>query len=378
VPADSTAPSLVLTELLPEELAERASIDVTDARRLLSQIHRTGRLPAVCPATIRRAALDRVRAIGLVPEIELVDRAASEVDPFVKYAFRLEGGGVIETVRIPLEHAGRYSVCVSSQVGCALACAFCATGKLGLSKNLATWEIVEQVRRVRAELPDGSRVHGIVFQGMGEPLSNVDRVIRAVRVLSDPACLAIDRRNITVCTSGLPAAIRRLAAEVPGVRLGISIADARRERRRTLMPIDVAHPLDAVLEAAGEFTARSGYAPMFAYTLIRGVNDGEDAADALASTAIDFAARYGARPRLSLIPMNPIDGSDFVRPDAATIEAFRDALGRRGLGAVLRYSGGGDVAAACGQLARKSEPSGDVGPTSTPAPRLLDPRPRAG
>ena len=200
-----------LTELLPSELAERAGIDLTDARRILSAIYRTGSLPAVCPAKIRRLALDAVRAMGTVPTIDVVEKIASEVDPFVKYAFRLADGATIETVRIPLEHPGRFSVCVSSQVGCAIGCTFCATGKMGLSRNLSTWEIIEQVRRVRAELPEGGRVHGVVFQGMGEPLSNADRVIRAVKILSDPACLAIDRRNITVCTSGLPAAIRRLA-----------------------------------------------------------------------------------------------------------------------------------------------------------------------
>lgn len=378
--------ALVLTELVPEELASRVGIDISDARRLLSQIYRHGDLPAVCPATIRRAALDRVRSEGSVPTFETIDRAASEVDPFVKYAFRVEGGGVIETVRIPLEHAGRFSVCVSSQVGCALACTFCATGKLGLSRNLMTWEIVEQVRKVRAELPAGARVHGVVFQGMGEPLSNVDRVIRAVRVLSDPACLAIDRRNITVCTSGLPAGIRRLGKEIPGVRLGLSIADARPNRRRSLMPIDEASPLETVLEAAGEFTERSGYAPMFAYTLIRGINDGADAAHALADTAIAFASRYGARPRISLVPMNPIEGSDFQRPDAETITAFRDVLGGRGLGAVLRYSGGGDVNAACGQLARSGDARTSRGrartassPASSPSTSaLVDPRERAG
>jgi 23S rRNA (adenine2503-C2)-methyltransferase len=350
-----TGRPIALTGLLPTELAERAGIDLTDARRLLSAVYRTGDLPAVCPAKIRRVALDAVRALGRVPTIDVVEKVASELDPFVKYAFRLEDGATIETVRIPLEHPGRFSVCVSSQVGCAIGCTFCATGKMGLSRNLSTWEIVEQVRRVRAELPEGGRVHGVVFQGMGEPLSNADRVIRAVKILSDPACLAIDRRNITVCTSGLPAAIRRLAREVPGVRLGLSIADARPSQRRTLMPIDEANPLSEVLEAVGEFTAASGYAPMFAYTLIAGVNDGPAAAVALADLASRFAERHGQRPRLSLVPMNPIAGSPFDRPDAAAIDAFRDVLGARGIGSILRYSGGGDVGAACGQLARPGQ-----------------------
>src|ERR1019366_4632099 len=145
----------------------------------------------------------------------------SAVDPFVKLALATADGHVVEAVRIPLERAGRFSACVSSQAGCALACVFCATGRLGLARNLETWEIVEQVRLVRGTLesPRTQRVHGVVFQGMGEPLANVERVIEAIRVLCDPSAMAIDARNMTVCTSGLPTAISRLASELLKVSL---------------------------------------------------------------------------------------------------------------------------------------------------------------
>ena len=353
-PLHADAPGLALQAVLPEELAAIASIAIEDARRIVSLAHRHGALPARSPATIRRSALDAVRALASVPSLELVERRASEVDPFVKYAFRLGDGAIVETVRIPLERAGRFSACVSSQVGCALACAFCATGRMGLVRNLEVWEIVEQVRVVRGELTAEARgrVHGVLFQGMGEPLSNAERVIAAIRVLCEPSAQAIDMRNITVCTAGLPAGIRRLAKEVPGVRLGLSLGAVRPDVRRSLMPIEGAHPLAEVLEAVAEHARASRHAPMFAYTLLAGRNDAEADADALADVARSFAERTGVRPRLSLIPYNDIGDGVFLRADDATLGRFRDRLIARGVGAIVRYSGGGDVGAACGQLAR--------------------------
>ncbi len=341
--------------MLPDELASAAGVDLVDARRIVSLVHRTGALPQRAPATIRRRALDAVRALGHVPSLEQVERRESAVDPFVKYAFRLHDGAVIEAVRIPLERPGRFAVCVSSQVGCALACAFCATGRMGLTRNLEAWEIVEQVRALRADLPGGlpggGRVHGVLFQGMGEPLANAERVIRAIRVLAEPSAQAIDMRNVTVCTAGLPAGIRALYREVPAVRLGVSLGAAVPGRRRALMPIDGAHPLEEVLEAAGEHARETGLAPMFAYTLLAGQNDGDDDAAALADLCERFRARAGKGPRLSLIPWNSFDDAGgLARSDR--IDAFRAALRARGLGVIVRYSGGGDVGAACGQLAR--------------------------
>ena len=356
---------LPLQATLPDDLARIASIDIADARRIVSLVHRLGELPTRAPATIRRAALDKARELGDVPSLETRERFASHEDPFVKYLLGLRDGEAIETVRIPLEKAGRFSVCVSSQVGCALGCAFCATGRMGLVRNLEVWEIVEQVRVVRRELPltssgERGRVHGVVFQGMGEPLSNAERVIAAIRVLSDPSAQAIDQRNITVTTAGLPAGIRKLANEVPNVRLGVSLGDARVDRRKSLMPIDQKHALDDVLDAAGEHAQKSGYAPMFAYTLLAQVNDDLDAAHALAELVHAFAKKHGKRPRLSLIPFNAIDtgdGPSFARQSQASLDMFREALRERGVPSIVRYSGGADVNAACGQLRSTSERS---------------------
>lgn len=337
-----------LARLFPE-------LSAAEARRVLSGAMRRG--PALLTAPIpqvRREGLAALRARAHVPTLELRSERASRVDAFVKYLFCAADGALLESVRIPLAQPDRFTVCVSSQVGCALACAFCATGRLGLRRNLEAWEIVEQVRLVRAHLPAGARVRGVVFQGMGEPLANLDRVLAAIAVLSDPSALAIDARAITVCTAGLAAGIRRLAREAPQVRLGLSLASARPEQRRRLMPIDGAQPLAEALAAAREHAALTGLAPMFAVTLLHDHNDGDPDAHALADLVLDFHARTGLRPRLSLIPYNPIGAADpFTRSPDAALSRFRDTLAQRGVFTHKRYSGGGDVNAACGQLAAR-------------------------
>ncbi|MGH7329175.1 MAG: radical SAM protein, partial [Polyangiaceae bacterium] len=252
---------------------------------------------------------------------------------------------------------GRFSVCVSSQVGCALACAFCATGRMGLVRNLETWEIVEQVRAVRRTLSAGEKIHGVVFQGMGEPLANLDRVLAAIEIFSDPSAQAIDARAITVCTSGIPSGIVRLAKEAPNVRLGISIGTAIAEKRKRLMPVDDAHPLEDVIAAAAEHARITTLSPMWAVTLLRDVNDAPDDARALAALARKFHSMCGRHPRISVIPYNAIsdEGDDpFVRTTAEREQAFRDAMREEGVFSHKRYSGGSDVAAACGQLAART------------------------
>jgi 23S rRNA (adenine2503-C2)-methyltransferase len=347
----------------PEALVREVSgVTLAEARKIVAAVHRGE--PLGCPLKeVRRSAVAAVAAKGSLPRLELVAEEASRVDPFVKYALRAPDGRVVETVRIPLEREGRFSACVSSQIGCALACAFCATGRMGLVRNLETWEIVEQVRVVRSRLPakkPSPRVHGVVFQGMGEPLANLDRVLEAIAVFSDPSALAIDARAITVCTAGIPSGIRRLAREAPKVRLAISIAGARAEVRRRLMPIDGKHPLVEVLEAAGEHARTTGLAPMWAVTPLAGVNDSDEDARALADLAKSFAARFGVRPRISVIPYNPIakegdpEADPFARLDEAGEVRFRDAMRAHGVGTHKRYSGGGDVNAACGQLSSRA------------------------
>ncbi len=344
---------LALQAVTPAALtAQVDGVTLAEARKLVAMVHRGE--PVRASSAVRRTAADAVAAAGHVPTLAVRTREASALDPFEKLVLVTPDGHAIETVRIPLEVAGRFTVCVSSQVGCALACAFCATGRMGLTRNLEVWEIVEQVRAVRATLPVGARVHGVVFQGMGEPMANLDRVRAAIEVLSEPCAQGIDARGMTVCTSGNPAGIRRLAREAPRVRLGVSLGSMVPAVRRSLMPVERAHSLDEVLAAAAEHARATGLSPMWAITLLAGVNDDVDQARALATRARAFADATGIRPRLSIIAYNSIgDGDPFARSDRAATEAFRAVLADHGLASHRRYSGGSDISAACGQLAAR-------------------------
>ncbi len=338
------AEMLALQALTPERLARLVPVvTLAEARKLVAQVHRGEAITA--SSSIRRIAASAVRDVGDVPTLDVVAETPSTIDPFVKYLLAAPDGARFEAVRIPLEDPERFSVCVSSQVGCALGCAFCATGRMGLERNLDAWEIVEQVRIVRARLPRG-RVHGVVFQGMGEPLANLDAVLDAIAVFQEPSALGIDARAITVCTAGLPSGIRKLAERAPKVRLGLSIHSVR--ARRSIMPIDGAHSLDEVLAAAADHARATGLSPMWAITLLRGVNDSDDDARALAARARAFHEATGRAPRISIIAYNNVPGDPFSR--SLREAEYRAALG---LPSHRRYSGGGDVGAACGQLAAR-------------------------
>lgn len=348
----------VLLGLSPERLlALLPTLDLPEARRIVAAVHR-GQSLAGPLEQVRRTSLEQLRAQTAQADLILLREEQSKLDPFVKLALGTWDARVLEAVRIPLERTGRYSACISSQVGCALGCRFCATGTLGLSRNLEAWEMVAQVHALRTSLRRHDlpgRIHGVVFQGMGEPLANLDAVLQAIEVLAEPSAMAIDARNITVSTSGLPTGIVRLAREVPKVRLALSLHAAEPSVRASLLPIERAHPLPSVIEASVEHARVTGLAPLWAITLLRGHNDSEDAARALARLALDFRARAGKPPRISLIPYNHVDDLPFERSPDAALQAFRTALFAAGVGCHVRYSGGSDVAAACGQLAGRAE-----------------------
>jgi 23S rRNA (adenine2503-C2)-methyltransferase len=312
---------------------------------------------ALLPKGVSRRAMQTVREVAPLTALTQIAAQASSEDPFVKYVFRAADHSVFESVRIPLHVPGRFSVCVSSQVGCALGCRFCATGRMGLLRNLEAWEIVDQVRQVRAGLPRAtagaaSRISGVVFQGMGEPCSNLDRVLQAIAVLSDPCTLAIDARNITVTTAGLAPGIRRLADEAPNVRLGWSLGSARPDVRRRLMPITERHSFDDVFDACVYHANKTGMSPLWAVTPLAGVNDTREDAEAIARAVERFTQATGRRPRLTVVPYNTIgEGDPFARQTEGAETAFRDQLASLGAAPKKRYSGGADVRAACGQLA---------------------------
>lgn len=355
--ASSSEARIALQGILPEDLAERVpELRLTEARRITAKVHNGGD-HTVPDSEVRRVARLAVCEATHLPTLHVERKLQSAFDPFVKLAFRTHDDRMIEAVRIPLENPARFSVCVSSQVGCALACAFCATGRLGLARNLEVWEIIEQVRLIKTTLGPGQRIHGVVFQGMGEPMANFERVRAAIKIMSHPCGLAIDARNITVSTAGLPNGIRRLAKELPKVRLAWSLGSAFAEARSKLMPINDSHPLEETYQAGVEHARATRMSPLWAITLLAGHNDSEADALAFAELVKRFRQDSGHSPRVSVIPYNAIDdesGDPFRRVSDEVESRFRDVMRAAGVFTHKRYSGGSDVAAACGQLAARA------------------------
>jgi len=315
------------------------------ARRLLSRALGRDLPPLEDVPGLSSAVRQRLAAAAALGQLELVDRRRSDVDPFVKYLFRAPDGRVFETVRIPLERP-RFSVCVSTQVGCALGCAFCETGRLGLTRNLEAWEIVEQVRHVRRDSPERP-VTGVVFQGQGEPLQNYDNVMRAASVLRHPCGLGIRGDRITISTVGLLPQIERYTDEGHPYRLILSLTSALGERRAELVPLGARYAVEDLAAAMRRHAARRGGPVHLAFVLLAGINTGADEARALGRL---FA---GQPVRLSLIDVNDPTGR-FRPPDAEERGRFLSALAEQGIGFVRRYSGGPDIHAACGMLAARA------------------------
>lgn len=276
-------------------------------------------------------------------QIELVERAEDETDGFVKYLFRSFDGALFEAVRIPLHVPGRFSVCLSTQVGCGMGCRFCATGRLGLGRNLEPWEIVAQFVAVRAEAP--GRVTGAVFQGQGEPLGNLDAVLQAARVLCHPCGCRVAGDAVSISTVGLVPGILRLARERHRYRLIVSLTSAIDERRRMLIPVAAASPVVEVVEALRVYQQAIGGRVTVAWVVLGGINTGDDEVDALAELFADIPLR------LNLIDVNDPRPDGFRRATPDELAAFRGRLQRLGVPVVRRYSGGAARHAACGMLA---------------------------
>jgi 23S rRNA (adenine2503-C2)-methyltransferase len=343
---------VVFKDLTSDELQARLAplgVSARLARRLQAAVLRrgAGEVPATLPEVSPRL-LERVRQRVVIPHLTLLDRTVSSVDGFTKYLFRGDGPKAFEAVRIPLLHRPgdeKYVVCVSSQVGCALGCVFCATGRMGFRRNLATWEIVDQVLQVRAD--STHPVRGVVFMGMGEPLLNYERVIRAARIFSEPCGLAINAKAITVSTVGVVPMIRRFTVERQPYRLVVSLTSADPEQRRRLLPIENVHPLPELMAAIRDYHAATGKRVTLAWTALSGINTRPEDARLLAELTA------GLPVKLDLIDVNDASG-EFIPPTSDELNTFRDALTRElGMPVVRRYSGGQDVHGGCGMLAGK-------------------------
>jgi 23S rRNA (adenine2503-C2)-methyltransferase len=322
------------------------------ARRLQAAVLQRGGIPESMPEVPRRV-LEHVRHVTRIPQLTRIEKVVSPTDGFTKYLFRGNGPETFETVRIPLLHRPgdeKYIVCVSSQVGCAMGCVFCATGRMGFQRNLAAWEIVDQVMQVRADSP--YPVRGVVFMGMGEPMLNYDRVMRAARVMSDPCGLAIDARAITISTVGVVPMIRRFTAERRPYRLIVSLTSVDPAQRRELLPIENTHPLSDLMAAVREYHEATGKRVTLAWTMLGGINTRPEDARRLAELTA------GLPVQMDLIDVNDATG-EFLPPSPTELKTFRDALtAELGMPVVRRYSGGQDIHGGCGMLAgRPSNPT---------------------
>ena len=280
-----------------------------------------------------RAALDERFSL---PRLELSVRQQS-TDGTQKFLFRLQDGEAIETVAIP--DGGRVTLCISSQAGCALRCAFCATGAMGFARNLEVFEIAGQVREMRL-LEDPVDVTNVVFMGMGEPMMNWKAVDPSLTLLNDPRALGIGARHITISTVGVLPGIVALGERPEQFRLAISIHAPTDELRQQLMPINTKFPLADVIQAAKVFDRRV----TFEYVMLGGVNDGIEQARELGALARE------CRAFVNLIPLHPGGSQGFVPTSSNEISRFARLLRDRGVEVAVRKSRGKDIAAACGQL----------------------------
>jgi len=281
----------------------------------------------------------------------IVESVAS-ADGSTKHAFRMQDGRIVEGVHMP--YADRATLCLSSQVGCAMGCTFCATGRMGILRNLTAAEISGQVVTMlrHHDHPHGRPVN-LVFMGMGEPMHNLDHVMAAFRLLNDPEGLAIPARRVTVSTSGLVSGIRRLGTFKPRPRLALSLNATTDEHRASIMPVNRVWNLAALAEALRAFPLEKGERITLEYVLIRDVTDSLEDGRRLAA----FAKRFPAK--INLIPLNvqEVGGPGYQPPEEPRIDELGRYLSEQGLTVSVRRSRGQDIAGACGQLAWKRKES---------------------
>lgn len=307
------------------------------------------------PAALRSRLAE---AFSLRP-LEKVRETGSK-DTTRKFLFRLHDGQMVETVLIPAspalygDKADRRTICVSSQVGCAYGCRFCASGLDGLKRNLTAGEIVAQFLTV--EEISGEKINNIVFMGMGEPFANYQNLMQAITILNAPWGIGLGARHMTVSTSGLAPRIREFADQPLQVRMAISLHGATDEVRSQIMPVNRKYPVAELMDACAYYVSRKKQYLTFEYILIEGVNDTEEQALALAKHARAMQAK------VNLIPYNTVAGLEWARPEQDVQERFLQILKGKGVAATLRREKGHDISAACGQLRLQTVRENPVAP----------------
>lgn len=364
------SPPRSLIERFPEEwssiLAEWHEPNYR-AVQIFHWIHKRAVLDPGQMSNLPTSLREELRNQGMVAPVAIVDVKSSE-DATRKLLLEMQDGRRVESVLIPpvslsygafsesidLEDSNdiaesksrRLTQCVSSQVGCAMRCCFCASGKFGLIRQMTASEIVSQVLVAQSVLEENERIGNVVFMGIGEPLHNLDALARAIMLLSHREGQAIPFRRMTVSTCGLVPGIDRLAKQFGGqVQLAVSLHSAKGETRSKLMPVNRKYPIDEVIQAMRRYPCKGHDRITVEYVMIQGVNDAEHDARSLARLL------RGMRVKVNLIPMNSIGETVYNPSSEATVDAFCALLRRAGIAAFVRRRRGDDIAAACGQLA---------------------------
>lgn len=318
------------------------------ARQLMRWVYQRGLTRFDDMTDLSKSLRQRLREEALIELPEVLAQQDSK-DGTVKWLFESGFGQAVEAVFIPEPDRG--TLCISSQVGCALDCTFCATGAQGFNRNLSAAEIVGQVWHANRHLPRRDNgefaVTNVVFMGMGEPLANYRNVVPALKLLMNDLAYGISHRRVTVSTSGIVPQMDRLGDEC-NVSLAVSLHAPNNELRNQLVPINKMHPIEDLLDACWRYAAkRANRFITFEYVMLRGINDSAAHADEL------YALLAGKPAKVNLIPFNPFEGNDYRRSAADTITHFQNRLRKRGVVATTRKTRGDDIDAACGQLAGK-------------------------
>lgn len=332
-----------------EQLLERDSVNPVHARTLFNLVQRKLLCDGLAHSEGVLPPLQRWLEHSAPEFCRMVELGSTESeDGFTrKYLMKLGDDSEVESVRMGF--SGRYTVCLSSQVGCAMGCVFCATGQMGYSRNLSVGEIVAQAHHVERELRknSGDRLRNIVMMGMGEPMANFEAVMEALEILTDNRGMNIGPARVAISTVGHIPGIMKLARHPKRYSLAVSLHGVDDEERGKLVPVNRKWPLADLLEACREYSAIKRARVFFAWTLIGGVNDSVDHAHKLA------ALLKGMDAHVNLIPLNPTEGFAGQAPDEANVRAFQQIVQDAGLPSTVRQRRGIDVAAGCGQLKAK-------------------------
>ena len=335
-----------LSGLTSGEIATLVGIEGFKARQIFRWIHAKQKFDFNRMSDLSKDLRATLSKDYTACALKLVKASASEASGTKKVLLRLPDAETVEAVYIPARD--RVTLCLSTQVGCAVKCTFCATGLSGYARNLTPGEIVEQALYLLAGEDLQGRSPNIVFMGMGEPFRNYDATMKSIRLLMDENGLGIGARRITVSTVGEVDGIRRFAEEDWQVRLSVSLHAANDRLRSELVPLNRRYNLKRLIRAVNAYLERTGRQVTFEWTLIHGVNDSIRDAEELAELV------GGLKSFVNLIPYNPVQGIEYAPPARRECERFRDSLLTRGIKTTLRLERGQDIHAACGQLRRQS------------------------